>query len=452
MSRNVFVRDDSYCENRVCFCYVCGDNIVKERRHDISKSDEDVYCYYFGAVIYRKMWAPSTICTECRAALKSWWSRKLSSMKFGVPMQWSEPDKHDKRTCYFCLNYQGFGFNRKRKSNFKYQSTPNAIRPMPHDDEHPVPNHPRCVSPSGQNLTVATNTTYDDQINDPNYLPGENVTPQLMSELRLNKLVRELHLSRRHAEILARELKLLHVLAPGVKVTGFRHRQEPFMPFFTLSDDKTYAYCHDIATLMLEMGVKFFDPDDWRIFIDSSKSSLKTVLLHKDSSIKPVPILYALGKKEDYDTMKWVLDTVYYENYLWRACCDLKVLTLLTGLQTGYTKYSCPFCVFDTRDKNQYANRYWPPRTSHVIGRFNVRNPALIERESIMVPPLHMKLGLVKNLTKAFIRPITHPETGHKVPKNQKAFDFLKNEAFPALSMDKVKEGKHRKSNIFRFV
>lgn len=185
-------------------------------------------------------------------------------------------------------------------------------------------------------------------INDPLYEPDDDDDddgmPSLMSQAHLDRIVRKLHLSQRYAEILARELKHVNILEPGIKISGYRNRQAQFLPYFTLSADKTYAYCNNIGGLLIEMGVENYDADKWRIFIDSSKSSLKAVLLYEDSSIKPLPILYALKRQETYDTMKWVLDTVDYDLHKWRASCDLKVVTLLCGLQTGYTKYCCAFC------------------------------------------------------------------------------------------------------------
>ena len=46
------------------------------------------------------------------------------------------------------------------------------------------------------------------------------------------------------------------------------------------------------------------NPADWRLFIDSSKTSLKAVLLH-NGNIKPsIPIGYSILRKETYNTMK----------------------------------------------------------------------------------------------------------------------------------------------------
>jgi hypothetical protein len=43
---------------------------------------------------------------------------------------------------------------------------------------------------------------------------------------------------------------------------------------------------------------------DWRLFIDSSKTSLKVVLLHNGNKFPPVPLACATNVKETYENMK----------------------------------------------------------------------------------------------------------------------------------------------------
>jgi len=71
--------------------------------------------------------------------------------------------------------------------------------------------------------------------------------------------------------------------------------------------------------------------------------------------------------------------------------------------------------------------RGWPQRKSLKVGEKNVQNPALAEWHKILLPPLHIKLGLMKNFVKAMDR------TGS-------AFKYLA-EKFPRLSEAKIKEG-----------
>lgn len=254
--------------------------------------------------------------------------------------------------------------------------------------------------------------------------------PSVISQEHLDSIVRKLNLSHNYAMVLASELKSVSVLAPGVKITAYKHRQDRYMPYFLLSEDATYAYCHDIPGLMKEMGLSKYDPAKWRLFIDASTRSMKVVLLFENSSIKPVPIMYAVGMNESYETMKLILDRINYDVHNWRVNCDFKVLTLLAGMQTGYTKYCCVFCKWDSRAKcNHYEKRDWPPRDTQVLGQFNVINPPLISLEKIILPDLHIKLGIVKNFIKRLVR------------ADEDVLPYLKNNVFPKLSIEKIREG-----------
>lgn len=317
------------------------------------------------------------------------------------------------------------------RSNFVYKGVPSARLPIAHSDEWPVPLHPE--SETGRTVTSVTTTSVEGAsvVYDPNYAPSENNLPSLIPQEDLDRIVRMLNLSHNDAMALTSELYSFHVLAPGVKVTAYRNRQDPYMPYFILSEDATYAYCSNIRGLMNEMGIHDYDPNEWRLFIDASKRSLKVVLLYRDSSKKPVPIMYAVGMKETYDTMNLILNCIEYDEHKWRVNCDFKVLSLLSGMQTGYTKHCCVFCKWDSRAKcNQYTKRNWPLRDQLMVGQFNVVREPLIPLPKIMLPDLHIKLGIVKNFIKRLVR------------VNENAFEYLNNVAFPKLSTEKIREGK----------
>ena len=61
--------------------------------------------------------------------------------------------------------------------------------------------------------------------------------------------------------------------------------------------------------------------------------------------------------------MKILLDLLEYPKYIWKICSDLKVVSLLLGLQLDYTKRMCFLCLWDSRqDNSHYAVKVWPPR------------------------------------------------------------------------------------------
>jgi len=94
--------------------------------------------------------------------------------------------------------------------------------------------------------------------------------------------------------------------------------------------------------------------------------------------------------------MERILRFVNYAKYKWKIVADLKVLTILFGMQGGNTKYPCYLCEWDSRAPNRYQRKKWPPRALPQIGRKNVLKIPLVNSENIILPPLHLKLGYMK--------------------------------------------------------
>ena len=57
------------------------------------------------------------------------------------------------------------------------------------------------------------------------------------------------------------------------------------------SQDENVCFCNDISGLMQEIGC-CYDPSEWRLFIDSSKASLKAVLLHNGNEKPSIPVAH----------------------------------------------------------------------------------------------------------------------------------------------------------------
>ena len=68
-----------------------------------------------------------------------------------------------------------------------------------------------------------------------------------------------------------------NLLESNVKISLFRNCQKDLVQFFLMEGD--LVYCNDIDGLMVALRITH-DPDEWRLVIDSSKTSLKAVLLH----------------------------------------------------------------------------------------------------------------------------------------------------------------------------
>jgi hypothetical protein len=79
----------------------------------------------------------------------------------------------------------------------------------------------------------------------------------------------------------------------------------------------------------------------WRLFIDSSKVSLKAVLLHNGNQFPSIPLAHAVHLKETCRNLQVLLQNIHTEEHQWNICAHLKFITMLTGLQGGYTKFCC---------------------------------------------------------------------------------------------------------------
>ena len=132
--------------------------------------------------------------------------------------------------------------------------------------------------------------------------------------------------------------------------------------------------------------------------------------------------------KEDYNNVKFLLEKVNYNKYQWIVCGDLKIIGFLFGLQGGFTKYSCFLCLWESRASNQhYVTRDWSTRTELTAGKYNVMCNSLILVERVLLPPLHINLGLAKPFVKG-------------LDSQSSAFQYIRS-MFPKLSDPKLKAG-----------
>ncbi|GBM71524.1 hypothetical protein AVEN_145997-1 [Araneus ventricosus] len=104
------------------------------------------------------------------------------------------------------------------------------------------------------------------------------------------------------------------------------------------------------------------------------------------------------------------------------------MLTMLLGQQAGYTKHPCFLCLWDSRARHPHWTKTdWSLRGALTTGETNVINTSLVPPEKVLFPPIHIKLGLMKQFIKS-------------LPKDGECFRYLCSK-FPKLSEAKLKEG-----------
>ena len=132
--------------------------------------------------------------------------------------------------------------------------------------------------------------------------------------------------------------------------------------------------------------------------------------------------------KENYNHIEKVLILINYNQHQWPICVDFKMINFLLGQQSGYTKYPCFICLWDSSTKKEhYIRKNWPMRATLKVGEKNVIQPPLVPRDKIILLPLRIKLARMKRFVKAL----------------DKKGDCFKHviEKFPNISYDKIKAG-----------
>ena len=100
----------------------------------------------------------------------------------------------------------------------------------------------------------------------------------------------------------------------------------------------------------------------------------------------------------------------------------------LLGLPGGYTKFPCFLCLWDSKARTEHwIKKDWPARSELIPGSLNVLAPPLVERSKIVFPPLHIKLGIMKQFVKVF-------------EKDGNCFKYICMK-FPGLTREKLKAG-----------
>lgn len=436
------------------FCNVCGHFIPSDkyvpakRKGAISEEFIATYEAYFNQpLIHNVTWAPNAVCIICYNALLKWKKKERKSLPFGNPMIWTDPGLHDEENCYACANSVS-RLNAKKAQMREYVGVRSVQLPIPHSENIPIQKPPSPDRETVETGATAETTTSQETENYSVYQPEESTSnepstsrkePILITQKELDYMVSKLELTQRKSEELASFLKRKNVLVDGVKVTAYRKRQLFFQQFYTANEDGSFAYCNDVEKLMNAIGIKY-KADEWRIFIDAAKFHLKAVLLHQANKKPSIPIALCSDTKETYQKMKLILEKVKYQEHQWRVCCDLKVVSMLCGLQGGYVKYMCFLCDWDSRCKdNSYQVYSWQDRSLSDRGQANMINEPLVPREQIALPYLHVKLGIVKSLITTLVEKNQVPGRGKII------LDCLKD-----IFRNKITEKKLKKGTFIR--
>ena len=105
-----------------------------------------------------------------------------------------------------------------------------------------------------------------------------------------------------------------------------------------------------------------------------------------------------------------VLNLVKYQEHNSIICIDLKMGNFLLGQQSGYTKYPCFLCLWDSSAKDQHC----------VHGKKPERQMLTVRKHNL--PKLDIRLDLMKQFVKT-------------LAKDGACFQYI-SDAFPSLSAE----------------
>ena len=304
------------------------------------------------------MRAPHICCHSCNTQLLQWAVGKQKKIPFAVPIIRREPTDHI-TDCYFCLtNIKGF--SKKNKFKIVYSSFQSALKPVPHGTDIPIP---KASSPEvfeRPEFLSEPDRSSEATSSDLEVVAASSNTPVCINQSMLNDLVRDLALPKCKAEILGLNFNQWNLLE--TKISEFRLRNEKLCSSFDSYNG--LSFCNDVDGLMMEFGYKH-KCDEWRLFIDSSKASLKAVLLRNGNTHPSIHLAHAIQLKGGHETIKVLLDALQYLKYSGKICGDLKVISLILGLQLYYTKYTvmCFLCLWNSRDDTNHFSKVGTTRS-----------------------------------------------------------------------------------------
>ena len=108
----------------------------------------------------------------------------------------------------------------------------------------------------------------------------------------------------------------------------YHKRHEDLVHFFKM--ERGLVACTDIDGLMQTLNINH-NPLNWRLFIHSSKLSLKAVHLHNGNTLPSIPVGHSVYNKESHENMI-LMEAINYDKFKWQICADLKVIALLLEL------------------------------------------------------------------------------------------------------------------------
>lgn len=420
-------------------------------------------------------WAPQVVCSTCNSNLHGWKTTGNRGLAVKVPAQWQPPshpygEATEASNCFFCRSIPAKGPTRPAVPFFSGNVIPPVLRIK--GESFPVP--PPPPSPPATSFDIhmesqgeESEDEHDDVIADPDWQPEEGPLPilGLVNQEVLDTIIMSLNLPQNKGELLGSILLNQGLLKPGTKI-GQRDRSRRFDKFFEVRTisfmkkrkgerqpilvEKSLVVCIDIKGLLESFGIVYV-ADDWRLFLDGSANTFNVILLHNehDESKRLPSIHIAIGNDipETYETVKAILEHIGYENHRWKVQGDFKMLLILSGIKHAACKWPCYLCNWDSRDTSMhYLSGEWTKWTpdDRAPNKFSFGKVPLIPPEMLVLPELHIRLGIFQQFIKALYKQ-------HSEVRANSAYEYYARK-FSRLGYDKLKIGALTGPDILKLV
>ncbi|XP_076329702.1 uncharacterized protein LOC143235432 [Tachypleus tridentatus] len=243
------------CRNsRDTFCYICGEYTLVHQRSSMTALVKKAYHLYFSCKIgdQDQEWAPHICCATCAVCLRVWLRGTRKIMPFAVlKMIWREQKDHV-TDCYFCLTNVS-GISAKNKKSIEYSNLPSAMRPVSRNDSLSIPKPPEEWTLDKPNEETAMQGTGSDI--EPDFEACFSGDPHLITQSKLNDLVRDLGLSKAKVELLGSKLQEWCLLSPGTKISVSRSCQDDITKFFAQVDKSKDCSLLWVVSMTRKSGV-----------------------------------------------------------------------------------------------------------------------------------------------------------------------------------------------------
>ena len=95
-------------------------------------------------------------------------------------------------------------------------------------------------------------------------------------------------------------------------ISVYRKRHEDLVRFVKM--ERGHVACTDIDGLMQTLSINR-SPLDWRIYIDSSKLSLKAFPVHNGNTLPSIRVGHIVQNGEPYENMKILMEAINYDKF-----------------------------------------------------------------------------------------------------------------------------------------